>query len=158
MDLQYASPTSSFPSVEAYATQLGKHLKPQAAVVVNGRPVGAGGPITKLEFQKKWLTTPLTTHQLNSFDCHIIPGTGTMVINASGKVKFDESGRNKLGETADLVQNPAGNTRLRPEWGAWFGFDLSLVVDEAMMQNVEEVVNSYNYRLTFKPEDTVVQF
>lgn len=81
-----------------------------------------------------------------------------MVINASGKVRFDESGRNKLGETPDLVQTPSSNNRTRPEWGAWYGFNLNMVVDETMMQNVEEVVNTFNYRFTFKPEDSVIQF
>lgn len=158
LDLQYQSPTSSFPSVEAYATQFVKQIKPQSAVIVNGKPINPRNTNAKIEFQKKWLATPLTTHQLNSYDCHIIPGTGVMLINASGKVRFDESGRSKLGETPDLVQNPSSNLRPRPEWGSWFGFDLNLAVDEAMVQNVEEVVNTFNYRLTYKPDDSVIQF
>ncbi|CCE88494.1 Piso0_002002 [Millerozyma farinosa CBS 7064] len=156
LDLQYQSPSQQFANIESYATQFGKSLKPSTAIVINGKPVIAPNNDAKLEFQKKWLMTPLTTHQLNSFDAHLIPGTGVFVINASGKVRFDESGRNRLGETADL-QN-IGDVRGRSVWGSWFGFNINLVVDESVVNGAEEdTINSYNYRFTYKPDDSVVQ-
>lgn len=159
LDNQYQGPSQQFPNVEAYATQFGKQLKPQCAIIMNGKPLIPTNNDAKLEFQKKWLLSPLSFHQLNSFDCHLIPGTGAFIINASGKVRFDESGRNRLGESADLV-NPMNNSTVkpRPVWGSWFGFDLNLTVDETIMNNPEiESINSFNYRFTYKPDDSVIQ-
>lgn len=145
-----------------YATQFAKQIKPQAAVIINGKPLipPPNTPDNKLEFQKKWLLTPQTNHQLTSFDCHLIPGTGTFVISASGKVRFDESGKNRLGETANLIQTNAlqTSTAARNVWGSWFGYSLNLVVDESVRNSDEmEIINSFNYRFTFKPRDSVVQ-
>lgn len=157
LDLQYQSPSSSFPSVEAYATQFAKQLKPTSAVMVNGTPVIPTQNDARLEFQKSWLQTPLTLHQITSFDTHIIPGTGTYVILASGKVKFDDSGRNRLGETADLVANPI-TTQKRSFNGSAYGFSLTLVVDQAQITNTEaQLIDSFNYRVTHKPHDSIVQ-
>lgn len=159
LDIQYQGPSQQFPNVESYATQFGKQLKPQCAIIMNGKPLIPTNNDAKLEFQKKWLLSPLTFHQLNSFDSHLIPGTGTFVINASGKVKFDESGRNRLGETSDLI-HPINNATVkgRPVWGSWFGFNLNLIVDESILNNPEsEAINSYNYRFTYKPDDSVIQ-
>lgn len=159
LDIQYQGPSQQFPNVESYATQFGKQLKPQCAIIMNGKPLIPTSNDAKLEFQKKWLLSPLTFHQLNSFDSHLIPGTGTFVINASGKVRFDESGRNRLGETSDLI-HPINNATVkgRPVWGSWFGFNLNLIVDESILNNPEsESINSYNYRFTYKPDDSVIQ-
>lgn len=159
LDIQYQGPSQQFPNVESYATQFGKQLKPQCAIIMNGKPLIPTNNDAKLEFQKKWLLSPLTFHQLNSFDSHLIPGTGTFVINASGKVKFDESGRNRLGETSDLI-HPINNATVkgRPVWGSWFGFNLNLIVDETILNNPEsESINSCNYRFTYKPDDSVIQ-
>lgn len=161
LDNQYSP--QKFANVETYATQFAKQLKPLAAVIVNGKPIvpeQPSMPDVKLEFQKKWLVTPQTNHQLTSFDCHLIPGTGTFIVNASGKVRFDESGKNRLGENANLVQSstaPVSNAN-RNIWGSWFGYDLTLVVDENVRNNDEmELINSFNYRFTFKPRDSVIQ-
>lgn len=157
MDLQYQTPSNQYPNVEVYATQFAKQLKPGSAIVINGRPLIPTSNDSKLEFQKKWLMAPLTLHQLNSFDCHIIPGTGTFVVNASGKVRFDESGKNKLGETPDLINNQ-GPKVSRPIWGSWFGFNLNLVLDESVINNNDgEVISSMNYRFTYKPDDSVIR-
>ena len=99
MDTQIAP---QYPNMESYATQFAKTLKPLAAIIVNGKPIIPINDNSKIEFQKKWLQTPQTTHQLKSFDTHLIPGTGTFVINVSGKVRFDESGKTRLGETANI--------------------------------------------------------
>ncbi|CUM67018.1 uncharacterized protein PRCAT00004706001 [Priceomyces carsonii] len=157
LDLQYRTPTNQYPNVEAYATQFAKQLKPACAIIVNGKPLIPTNNNAKLEFQKKWLAVPITSHQLNSYDCHLIPGTGTYVINLGGKLRFDESGKNRLGESADLIgQNTAKTSR--PIWGSWFGFNLNLVVDESLVANNDaEVINSFNYRITYKPGDSVIQ-
>ncbi|KAG7193932.1 uncharacterized protein KQ657_005131 [Scheffersomyces spartinae] len=159
LDSCYRSATTGqaqFTNVEAYALQFGKQLKPASSVIINGKPVLPLADTIKLEFQKKWLATPLTQHQLNSYDCHLIPGSGVFVIQLSGKVRFDESGRTRLGETADMVSEQTSRP-VRPLWGSWFGFDLNMVVDEFVLSNDEnEVINSYNYRITYKPQDSVI--
>ncbi|KAK6464970.1 mRNA transport regulator MTR2 [Scheffersomyces coipomensis] len=160
LDLQYSTPTTSYPSVEAYATQFGKSLKPDGSIIINGTPlIPHASPqpsSSKLEFQKKWLQSPLSFHQLNSYDCHLIPGTGTFIINVSAKVRFDESGRNRLGESADLITDHQRQSRAL--WGSWFGVNIILVVDQTIMTNPEaEVINSFNYRFTFHPEDSVIK-
>ncbi|ODV82475.1 mRNA transport regulator MTR2 [Suhomyces tanzawaensis NRRL Y-17324] len=158
LDIQYQS---NYANVESYATQFAKHLKRTSAVIVNGSPLIPTNNDSKLEFQKKWLAAPLTQHQLSSFDCHLIPGTGTFIINLSCKVKFDESGKNRLGESADLIQDPSvGSTRInpRPIWSSWFGANINLVVDESVLANSSaEVISSLDYRITFKPENSVIQ-
>ena len=161
LDLQFQSPTQQFNNVEAYATQFGKQLKEQSAIVVNGKPVVAANSTSRLEFQKQWLMCPLSNHQLGSFDCHIIPGANVIMINASGKVRFDESGRSRLGESADLINlNPAGAPayRGRPLWGSFFGFNMNLNVEQSVINNLDlECINTFNYRLTYKPEDSIIQ-
>lgn len=163
LDLQYYTlgpdARPQYPNVEAYATQFAKQLKQSTAVVVNGNPLIPEPPAAdaRLEFQKKWLTGPLTNHLMTSFDCHLVPGTGLYTVIVNGKVRFDESGRSRLGESSDLVQS-SPPAKPRPIWGQWFGFNLNLVVDEAVMTNNEgQIVNVFDYRLTFKPHDSVVR-
>ncbi|OBA22587.1 NTF2-like protein [Metschnikowia bicuspidata var. bicuspidata NRRL YB-4993] len=155
-----ASPQPQFPSVEAYATQFAKQLKPASAVVFNGNPLIPQAPAndSRLEFQKKWLASPASNHQLTCFDTHLVPGTGLYTIIAHGKVRFDESGRTRLGESADLVVPSSGAAQKpRALWGPWFGFNINLVVDQSVATNDEtECINSLNYRVTYKPHDTVV--
>lgn len=160
MDLQYQSSGAgnqpNFPSVESYATQFAKQLKQASAIVIDGNPLIPQGSDARLEFQKQWLASPLTNHQMSSFDCHLVPGTGLYTIIVNGKVRFDESGRSRLGETADLVQAPS-NVKPRAIFGSWFGFNLNMVVDQSVATNDEaETINSFNYRVVFKPHDSVV--
>lgn len=160
LDLQYQTPSNQYPNVEAYATQFAKQLKQTSAIIMNGKPLIPTQNDSRLEFQKKWLATPLTTHQLNSFDTHLIPGTGTFIINLSGKVRFDESGKNRLGESADLDKSMMQNNQMRPRpiWGSWFGFNMNLVIDEGLLNNSEaQTINSLNYRITYKPHDSIIQ-
>ncbi|KAM9898265.1 hypothetical protein OXX79_006407 [Metschnikowia pulcherrima] len=160
LDLQLQTGSSAqpqYPSVEAYATQFAKQLKPASAIVINGNPLIPSPPTqdARLEFQKQWLSSPASNHQMTSFDTHLVPGTGLYTIIAHGKVRFDESGRSRLGETADLVQSPA--QKARALWGPWFGFNLSLIVDQAAATNDDiESINTWNYRVTYKPHDSVV--
>lgn len=162
LDLQYFSlapqPQPQYPNVEAYATLFAHQLKQAAAVIVNGNPLIPEPPANdaRLEFQKKWLAAPLTNHLMSSFDCHLVPGTGLYTVIVNGKVRFDESGRSKLGETADLLQ-PQVPAKPRPVWGPWFGFNLNLAVDEVVASNSDaQTVNLFDYRITFKPHDSVV--
>ncbi|KAF7584142.1 putative mRNA transport regulator [Clavispora lusitaniae] len=160
LDLSYYSSGFAQPqyaNVEAYATQFGKQIKPSAAVIVDGNPIIPSANDARLEFQKKWLASPLTNHSLSSFDCHLVPGTGMYTVILNGKVRFDESGRSRLGESSDLVP-AAANAKPRPIWGSWFGFNANLVIDQTVAQNDEvECINSFNYRLTFKPHDSAVR-
>lgn len=156
MDIQYHSATAQYPNVESYATQFATQLKRTCAVIINGKPLIPSNNDSKLEFQKKWLAVPLSFHQHNSFDCHLIPGTGTYIVNLGGKVRFDESGRNRLGESADLIED--ASTQKRPVWGSYFGFNVTLVVDESIVSNNNvDVISSFNYRFTYRPEDSVIQ-
>lgn len=124
-------------------------------MIFNGNPIISND--SKLEFQKKWLSTPLTNHQINNFDCHIIPGTSTVLINVTGKVRFDESGRNRLNELADLINININTNTKRTVWGSWFGFYLHLVADESIYNNNQiESINNFDYRITYKPKDSVI--
>ncbi|EGV64819.1 mRNA transport regulator mtr2 [Yamadazyma tenuis] len=145
----------AYPNVEAYATQFARQLKPSSGVVLNGNPIVSNN--SKLEFQKNWLSSPLTSHQIGNFDCHLIPGTGTVLINVTGKVRFDESGNSRLNESADLIQTSITDQK-KPVWGSWFGFYLHLVVDETVLTNSDsELINNFDYRITYKPKDSVVE-
>ncbi|RLV91466.1 mRNA transport regulator MTR2 [Spathaspora sp. JA1] len=124
LDAQYISPNQSFPNVEAYATQFASNLKRDSAVIINGNPlIPNTQEDSRLQFQKKWLATPISSHQLTSFDCHLIPGTGTFIINFCAKVRFDQTGKNRLGESSDLVTDNSsiGRGSGRPIWGSNFG-------------------------------------
>ncbi|RKP30107.1 NTF2-like protein [Metschnikowia bicuspidata] len=148
-----------FQSVEDYATQFGRQLKSTSAIVVNGHPLAPQPPTNdaRLEFQKKWLACPNSKHTLTSFDCHLIPGTGLYTILVNGKVSFDESGCSRLGVTADVPQNPQMQPG-RAIWGPGFGFCLAMVVDEAVAASANaQVINSFDYRLVYKPHDILVE-
>lgn len=162
LDLQLHPPGTTtqprYQSVEQYATQFGRQLKPSSAIVFNGHPLAPQPPANnaRLEFQKKWLACPNSKHTLSSFDCHLIPGTGLFNIIVNGKVSFDESGRSRLSESADVPPDPQTQPP-RALWGPSFSFCLNMVVDEAVASNKEaEVINAFNYRLVFKPHDSLV--
>lgn len=161
-DLYFNSGTSlqpKYPSVEAYATQFAKQIKPACAVVFDGNPLIPQPPTNdgRLEFQKKWLNAPLTQHQLSSIDCHLVPGTGFYTVTASGKVRFDESGKSRLGESSELIPQTGTASKPRTVWGSWFGFSLYMVVDETVVQNKEiESINTFNYRITYVPDYSII--
>lgn len=162
LDLQLNSSGNTnqprFLSVEEYATQFGRQLKNTCAIVFDGHPLVPSPPSNdaRLEFQKKWLSCPNSKHTLTSFDCHLIPGTGLFNIMVNGKVSFDESGRSRLGVTADIPQDALAPTKTL--WGAGFGFCIVMVVDESVAASSEaQVINTFNYRLVYKPHDSLVE-
>lgn len=161
LDLSFTLPSNLFPLVEAYATRLGAAIKRASALVVNGAPIIPQAPETdsRLEFQKRWLQAPLSQHSLTYYDCHIIPGTGTILVNSGGKVRFDESGRSRLGATADLSASAAPSAPVKPLWSLWIGYSMNLMVDETSVMNLvkEETINSLDYRFTYIPEDVVLE-
>ncbi|WPK26517.1 hypothetical protein PUMCH_003872 [Australozyma saopauloensis] len=74
----------------------------------------------------------------------------------NGKVSFDESGRSRLGVTADIPQDALAPTKTL--WGAGFGFCIVMVVDESVAASSEaQVINTFNYRLVYKPHDSLVE-
>lgn len=84
---------------------------------------------------------------------------GDLCRSFSAKVRFDQSGRNRLGESADLFQENnsiVSKTNQRPIWGSWFGVDVNLVVDENVMQD-GEIINSMDYRFTYVPNDSIIK-
>lgn len=140
--------------LEQYLGELLPQLKHTSPVVLNGNPIGG-----KLAFQQHWVKFPLTQHLANSVDYHTIVGTGTVIVNVSGKVRFDESGKTRLGETADVPIHglPPTLSQGRPSWGSWYAFNANLILDETVFQSVNaELVNSFNWRIVYKPEDAAV--
>lgn len=125
--------------------------------MLNGNPIGG-----KLAFQQHWVKFPSTQHNITSVDYHVIVGTGTLVVNVSGKVRFDESGKTRLGETADvavpgLPPVTPGSAAGRSIWGSWFGFNANLILDESVFQGINsELINSLNWRVVYKPDDAAV--
>lgn len=141
-------------SLDSYKAQFLPQLKSNAPVILNANPIGG-----KLAFQEHWLKFPASQHNITSLDYHSIPGTGTFVMNLSGKVRFDETGKTKLGETADLDSNPTvmGGISARTIWGSWLGFNANLILDEVALQNPNsEVINSLNWKIVYRPDDALV--
>ncbi|ONH65434.1 mRNA transport regulator MTR2 [Cyberlindnera fabianii] len=142
--------------LDAYCASIFPQLKQTSPVILNGNPIGG-----KSAFQQHWLKFPLTQHSVTSLDYHVIPGTNTLIVNVSGKVRFDESGKTKLGETADvdvgIPAAPTGGLSVRNIWGSWLGFNANLILDESCLNvpNAENV-NSLNWKVVYKPEDVAV--
>jgi mRNA transport regulator MTR2 len=125
--------------------------------VLNGNPIGG-----KAAFQQHWVKFPLTQHSITSVDYHVIIGTGTLIVNVSGKVRFDESGKTRLGDNADvpiqgLPIQPTSQDITRPVWGSWFGFNANLILDESVFQGINsELINSLNWKIVYRPDDAAV--
>lgn len=156
LDKQY---TQNFPLYQ-YKASLLPQLKPVSPVILNGNPIGG-----KASFQEVWMKFPSTQHSITSVDYHIIVGTGTVIVNISGKVRFDESGKTRLGETADLqIQGlptgPSATTgnSARAFWGSWVGFNANLIVDETIFQGINnELINSLNWKVIYTPDDSAIK-
>lgn len=146
---------SSLNSSPNSADSIVPQLHQQPRIIINGHPFGS-----KQQFQQLWSTLPLSQHQITSFDTHLIPSTapgasvsgGQYIILAHLKVRFDESGRNKLGENADFSTSN-NRTPNRPLWGNWFGASLSLVADGIIGNGFNcECISAWDYRITEKPD------
>lgn len=141
--------------MDAFAAQVAPQILPTAAIIVNGKPVVPNND-ARLEFQKRWLALPQTLHQLSSFDTHIIPGTGAYVVTAMAKVKFDESGKSRLGGSGDLVVGDMVG-KLGLMMLSFFGVSMTLVCDQGMMVNENAAcILSLDYRITYKPSNSVI--
>ncbi|CAN3483055.1 mRNA transport regulator Mtr2p [Diutina catenulata] len=150
---------NGFSSVEHFASHFGKQIQPSCAIIVNGKPVVPTSSDSRVEFQKKWLASPASQHTLTAFDCHIIPGTPTVVVTAQAKVKFDESGVTRLGESGDLLRpdNVTFTGNRNSTMGSFFGVCLTLVCDQSIMNSEEaEAISQLDYRITYKPPNSAI--
>ncbi|CAB4256992.1 similar to Saccharomyces cerevisiae YKL186C MTR2 mRNA transport regulator, essential nuclear protein [Maudiozyma barnettii] len=105
-----------------------------------------------------------TQHSITSIDYHLIPGSGTVLCNIGAKVRFDESGRDKNGQDAVIRnnqnqnQNQLNQNRNRQFWGSYFGVSLQLILDDRIYRNdLNGVINSFNYTIINKPDDSLIE-
>ncbi|VEU24354.1 DEKNAAC105564 [Brettanomyces naardenensis] len=145
LDLPYRNEAPDY-----YKSTILPQLLPQSRIIINGQPFGS-----KAQFQELWSTLPSTQHQVISFDTHLLPTPGERqyIILARLKVRFDESGRNRFGQNADLQPSSMPNSRpIRPFYSNWFGVALTMVVTEKINTNFNtECISSFDYRITEKP-------
>lgn len=114
-------------------------------------------------FLEVWQSSVVQTqHVLTSADYHIIPGTGTLICNVNCKVRFDESGKDKMGQEATIPINGVPSTantnpKHRPLWGSYFGVSLQLVVDERIFSNdFNGTISGFNYNMVYKPDNSLI--
>lgn len=130
-------------------------------VIVNATPFAQ--PAIFLEV---WQSSVVQTqHALTAVDYHIIPGSQTMICNVSCKVRFDESGKDKMGQDSVVASN-GGNIGMnktsakpnsRPLWGSYFGVSLQLVIEERVFNNdMNGVISGFNYNMIYKPQDSLI--
>ncbi|KAG0682657.1 hypothetical protein C6P40_001103 [Pichia californica] len=130
------------------------HQNPR--IIINGNPFGS-----REQFQQLWARLPLSNHQITSCDVHFIPtnntnnpSDGQYIVSAHLKVRFDESGKNKIGETASFNNTTTSSTR--NIWSHWFGVSLSLVADSTIISNSNtEAISIWDYRFTENPISSV---
>ncbi|AOA64920.1 mRNA transport regulator [Komagataella phaffii CBS 7435] len=144
--------------INVFKARILPQLKAQAAIVLNGTPYGS-----RTQFQDIWFSVPTTQHSLLSYDAHLIPGSGSYLIQASLKIRFDETGVSKSGESCSLLPDvpvprlPSASTR--SQWSPWFGLSLTMVVDETINTSFDiECISSFNWRITYIPEKSVYEF
>lgn len=116
-------------------------------------------------FLQMWQTQIVQTqHALTAVDYHVIPGSQTVICNVNCKVRFDESGKDKMGQDATVLpgepkQQPQQKHRpaSRPLWGTYFGVSLQLIVEERLFNNdMNAVILAFNYNMIYKPEDSLI--
>lgn len=113
-----------------------------------------------MQFLQMWQEGVVQTqHALNSVDFQVIPGSGTMVVNINSKVRFDESGRDKMGQDSLLDKGaPASSGRGRPIYGSYFGVSMQLVIDDRIFRNdFNGVISCFNYNMVYRPEDSLMR-
>ncbi|GME85370.1 unnamed protein product [Ambrosiozyma monospora] len=151
-------------NLEFYQASILPQLTQQPRIIINGTPFGS-----KPTFQQVWSKLPATQHQVSSFDCHLVPSSvpganRQFIILVHLKVRFDESGKTRLGDSADLlnVGQPGQNSGLptRPAgpkpYSRWFGATVTIVADENIVLNFDaESISSFDYRITEAPENSV---
>lgn len=101
---------------------------------------------------------PTTSHSLESFDYHVIPGLGHVIVSVSCKCKFDESGNDKMGNNINNINNNSSTSK-RPLYGSAFGVSMQLVLDGNKLiqqQSLNNVIMSLNYNVVYKPTDTLI--
>lgn len=95
-----------------------------------------------------------TQHVLSALDYHVIPGTNTILCNVNCKVRFDESGRDKLGQ--DSVVGSHSNSR--PQWGSYFGVSMQVCLEDRIFRNdFNGVITALNYQIVYKPDDSLMK-
>lgn len=153
---------TSLDSTNAQSPAL-QQLTQQPRVIINGHPF-----TSKQHFQQLWSTLPLSNHQVTSCDIHFIPTNtqnvnglnnstpGQFIVLAHAKVRFDESGRNKLGDTTLLHQQQGNSTANRAVWSHWFGITISCVIDSSVLSNPNsECVSTWDYRFVERPTSSI---
>lgn len=122
-------------------------------------------------FLQMWQTQVVQTqHALTGIDYHVIPGSGTLICNVNCKVRFDESGKDKMGQDATVPVQPinaSGNgngnrlndmNKARPLWGPYFGLSLQLIIDDRIFRNdFSGVISGFNYNMVYKPDDSLLR-
>lgn len=148
LDAEYKNETPEY-----YKSMILPQLLPQSRIIMNGQPFGS-----KAQFQELWSTLPATQHQTTSFDSHLLPtNNGSVyIILAHLKVRFDESGRNRFGQTTELLPGGTDGRLHRPLFSNWFGVTVSMVVSEKINTNFNiECISSFDYRITECPDNSV---
>ncbi|SCU98421.1 LADA_0H12926g1_1 [Lachancea dasiensis] len=136
-------------------------------VIVNANPFAQAAL-----FLETWQRGVVQTqHVLTGMDYHVIPGTGSTVCSVNGKVRFDESGKDKAGQDSVIPDPSAGNpvpisgslnsstpaAKHRPLWGPYFGTSLQLVLDDRVLNGDQNcVISSFNYTMVYKPDDSLM--
>lgn len=115
------------------------------------------------QFLTMWQNDIVSTqHSMTALDYHIIPGTGTLVCNVNGKIRFDESGRDKAGQDAIIREGNnapnAPNQHRRNIWGPFFGISLQLIIDDRIYKNeFHNVISMFNYTIVYKSSDSLME-
>lgn len=93
-----------------------------------------------------------TQHTLTNLDYHIIPGSGTLICNINDKVRYDESGKDKMEQDSIIRQmnqsgpNNTNSGSRRHIWGSYFGISLQLVLANSLYSNqFQGVIQTFNY-------------
>lgn len=131
----------------------------QCRIIFNSQPFAQ-----VMQFLQMWQTQMvLTQHTLTAVDYHVIPGTATLICNINCKVRFDESGKDRLGQDSVIPvstgphTNASNTTKPRTLWGTHYGVSIQLVIDERIFRNdMNGSISSFNYTIVFKPSDSLI--
>lgn len=141
------------PNPNSNPTPVLPQLINQPRIIINGQPFG-----TPIQFQSLWNSLPLSNHQITSCDIHYIPSgnganAGDFVILSHLKVRFDESGKNKLGDSTIITNT---STSSRPLWSHWFGVSLTCIIDSNILNNINnQSISVWDYRFTENPSNSI---